>query len=239
MAGYPIHLVVSHALADSSFLCFVCCLALPHYIISPYSRRSTWNMLQSSREGRTIILTTHFMEEADMLGDRIGIMGKGKLLCCGTSMYLKKQHGAGYSLNIETLSKCDEVAVNALIGQHIPDYLVQSSVGKEKSFQLPMQDSPAFPALFSELDQQKDTLGIVDYGLSVTTMESVFLKVIGEDSAGSDAEPLQHQSAASDGSAGSFAALETTTASRDKQGAAQRCCKHVLAMYMKRFHYGR
>ena len=81
-------------------------------------------MLQSSREGRTIILTTHFMEEADMLGDRIGIMGKGKLLCCGTSMFLKKQHGAGYTLTIEAQAKCDEAAINALISQHVPNFVV-------------------------------------------------------------------------------------------------------------------
>ena len=173
-----------------------------------------------------------------MLGDRIGIMGKGKLLCCGTSMFLKKQHGAGYTLTIETQAKCDEAAINALISQHVPNFVVQSSVGKEKAFQLPMDDSPNFPALFEALDQQKDGLGIVDYGLSITTMESVFLKVIGEDSAAND-EALQTNSGVGDGSLGSFAAFEATTASRDKQGGAQRCCKHMFAMYVKRFHYGR
>jgi ABC-type Na+ transport system ATPase subunit NatA len=40
--------------------------------MDPYSRRSTWNTLQSEKAGRVMILTTHFMEEADLLGDRIG-----------------------------------------------------------------------------------------------------------------------------------------------------------------------
>ena len=42
--------------------------------MDPYSRRSTWQMLKNAREGRIMILTTHFMDEADLLGDRIGIM---------------------------------------------------------------------------------------------------------------------------------------------------------------------
>ena len=40
----------------------------------PYSRRMIWNLLRNYREDRIIILTTHFMDEADLLGDRIGIM---------------------------------------------------------------------------------------------------------------------------------------------------------------------
>ena len=42
--------------------------------MDPYSRRMIWNLLRNSREDRIIILTTHFMDEADLLGDRIGIM---------------------------------------------------------------------------------------------------------------------------------------------------------------------
>ena len=41
--------------------------------MDPYSRRMIWNLLRNYRENRVIILTTHFMDEAD-LGDRIGIM---------------------------------------------------------------------------------------------------------------------------------------------------------------------
>ena len=58
--------------------------------MDPYSRRFTWNVIRQYREGRTIVLTTHFMDEADLLGDRIAIMGDGRLICCGSSLYLKK-----------------------------------------------------------------------------------------------------------------------------------------------------
>ena len=54
------------------------------------ARREMWDMLKNYREGRVIILTTHYMEEADNLGDRIGIMSYGRLICCGTPDYLKE-----------------------------------------------------------------------------------------------------------------------------------------------------
>ena len=64
------------------------------------ARRSLWDMLKNYRNNRIIILTTHYMDEADVLGDRIGIMGKGKILCLGTSLFLKNRYGAGYKLTM-------------------------------------------------------------------------------------------------------------------------------------------
>ena len=40
------------------------------------------------------------MDEADVLGDRIGIMAKGKIVCLGTSLFLKNRYGAGYKLTM-------------------------------------------------------------------------------------------------------------------------------------------
>jgi ATP-binding cassette subfamily A (ABC1) protein 3 len=64
-----------------------------------------WDKLKEYKEGRIIILTTHFMDEADYLGDRIGIMGDGRIKTCGTSMFLKKRFGVGYTLDIFTKGK--------------------------------------------------------------------------------------------------------------------------------------
>ncbi|GFO27747.1 ATP-binding cassette sub-family a member 3 [Plakobranchus ocellatus] len=58
--------------------------------MDPAARRQTWNVLQNARQGRTILLSTHYMDEADLLGDRIAIMAKGIIKCCGSSMFLKK-----------------------------------------------------------------------------------------------------------------------------------------------------
>ena len=53
------------------------------------ARRQVWNMLKKYKQNRIILLTTHYMDEADILGDRIAIMKSGKLECLGTSMFLK------------------------------------------------------------------------------------------------------------------------------------------------------
>ncbi len=66
-----------------------------------YSRRSIWKILEKIRqEERTIILTTHHLDEAEILADRIGIMSKGELLAVGTSDFIKKKFGEGYTLRL-------------------------------------------------------------------------------------------------------------------------------------------
>ena len=55
------------------------------------ARRQMWDLLDRYKEYRVIILTTHYMDEADLLGDRIGIMSEGRLICCGSSLFLKNR----------------------------------------------------------------------------------------------------------------------------------------------------
>lgn len=62
------------------------------------ARRALWNMLRKYRRDRIIILTTHYMDEADVLGDRIGIMAQGQLKCLGSSLFLKNKFGGGYKM---------------------------------------------------------------------------------------------------------------------------------------------
>lgn len=57
-------------------------------------------MLREYKKDRIIILTTHYMDEADILGDRIGIMTAGRITCLGSSMFLKNTFGVGYSMNL-------------------------------------------------------------------------------------------------------------------------------------------
>ena len=52
--------------------------------------------------GRAIVLTTHSMEEADVLGDRIAIMARGRLRCIGSSIHLKHRFGSGYQVQLQT-----------------------------------------------------------------------------------------------------------------------------------------
>lgn len=69
--------------------------------MDPTARRSIWDMLKKYKEGRIIILTTHYMDEADVLGDRIAIMSQGQIKCCGSSLFLKNKFGVGYLLQVE------------------------------------------------------------------------------------------------------------------------------------------
>ena len=62
------------------------------------ARRRLWDMLKDYKKDRIIILTTHNMDEADILGDRVGIMSGGRLVCLGTSIFLKNRYGYGYKL---------------------------------------------------------------------------------------------------------------------------------------------
>jgi len=66
--------------------------------MDPTSRRYLWDILKQGKNERVVVLTTHFMDEADYLGDRIGIIGDGRLICCGSPMFLKNKFGEGYNL---------------------------------------------------------------------------------------------------------------------------------------------
>ncbi|KAG8195500.1 hypothetical protein JTE90_010802 [Oedothorax gibbosus] len=68
--------------------------------VDPYARRSIWELLLKYKSGRTVILTTHHMDEADLLGDRIAVIANGKLRCCGSSLFLKTRFGNGYYLTL-------------------------------------------------------------------------------------------------------------------------------------------
>lgn len=61
--------------------------------MDPSARRRMWDFLRSKREGRIICITTHYMDEADVLADRVGIMKNGKLMAYGSTSFLKRQFG--------------------------------------------------------------------------------------------------------------------------------------------------
>jgi len=78
----------------------VCCVDEVSSGIDPLSRRKIWDILLSERGSRTIIMTTHFLDEADLLADNIAILSKGKLRAEGSSAQLKDTFGAGYCVHV-------------------------------------------------------------------------------------------------------------------------------------------
>jgi ATP-binding cassette subfamily A (ABC1) protein 3 len=161
--------------------------------MDPFSRRFTWNVIRQYRQGRCIILTTHFMDEADVLGDRIAIMAEGRLRCLGSALFLKKTYGVGYQLTIEKPPESSEGASEgkgdqldkklegAILG-NVPEGNLLTNVGTELSFQLPLGASSSFTPMFEQLDDEVEKGNIVTYGVSITTLDEVFLLVARGDS---------------------------------------------------------
>jgi ATP-binding cassette subfamily A (ABC1) protein 3 len=140
------------------------------------------------------------MDEADLLGDRIAIMSKGRVKCCGSSLFLKSKFGAGYHLTLVRSSVASMMSPEPLlqvIKQHVPTahlelqvsglillYTLTAKTSKcqhfqvstELSFVLPSKEIANFESLFNVLESRQKELGIESYGASVTTMEEVFIK---------------------------------------------------------------
>jgi ABC-type multidrug transport system ATPase subunit len=62
------------------------------------SRNAFWEIIRGFKQNRCIVLSTHHLEEAEKLSDRIGIISEGKLLVLGTSQYIKNKFGVGYTV---------------------------------------------------------------------------------------------------------------------------------------------
>lgn len=62
--------------------------------------RYVWDIIESVKKGRVIVLIIYFMEEVDVLGDRVGIMVKGRFRCIGIFIRLKLRFGIGFIVNL-------------------------------------------------------------------------------------------------------------------------------------------
>ncbi|KAG2423312.1 hypothetical protein HXX76_015459 [Chlamydomonas incerta] len=170
--------------------------------MDPISRRYVWDIIQEAKPGRAIVLTTHSMEEADILGDRIAIMARGKLRCIGTSLRLKQRFGSGYTLAVSVTAAASghsaypasqygangEPSTPAVIERRVAG--VKRFFAERLGLAAPVEESKAYlvylvdrerePQLngfLKDLEAQRDTLGITDVQLSLTSLEEVFLNI--------------------------------------------------------------
>nr|XP_046241636.1 ATP-binding cassette sub-family A member 2 isoform X1 [Scatophagus argus] len=174
--------------------------------VDPYARRAIWDLILKYKQGRTILLSTHHMDEADLLGDRIAIISHGKLKCCGSPLFLKSTYGDGYKLTLvkkqsegpgqgsplqppsslspsSSLSPCSEARVTQFIRQFVASCLLVSDSNTELSYVLPSEavKKGCFERLFQALEHSLDSLALTSFGVMDTTLEEVFLKVSEED----------------------------------------------------------
>ncbi|TPX30746.1 hypothetical protein SmJEL517_g05762 [Synchytrium microbalum] len=147
--------------------------------LDPEVRRLVWDVINEARVGKTIVLTTHSMEEASVLAQRIGIMAKGTLRVLGNQQHLKTLYGSGFRVYfIAPEERVDEASayVESLLpaGWHKVD-----AFSTNVSYEFPSTNG-VIATLFSEMEANKERVGISDWGCSQTTLDEVFLKIISE-----------------------------------------------------------
>ncbi|NWU12884.1 ABCA9 protein, partial [Cephalopterus ornatus] len=155
--------------------------------LDPLSRHQVWSLLREHRAGRVILFSTQFMDEADILADRKAFISHGRLKCVGSSLFLKKKWGICYHLRIHVSESCDLENVTSQVKQYIPNATFSGHSQYELRYKLPLENVNKFPDLFSGLDSCSEQ-GIINYGVSMTTLEDVFLKLEGEDTADQEGE---------------------------------------------------
>lgn len=95
--------------------------------------------------------------------------------------------GVGYNLVMTRSStECNDATVSSLVAKHVPQAVLLSSAGGEIAFQLPLSNKGAFTHLFQELEDKKNELHIGGYGVSMTTLEEVFLRLAGDGAVADD-----------------------------------------------------
>ena len=168
------------------------------------SRRNLWDILKRQSEKKIIILTTHYMEEASVLGKRIGIINAGKMKCIGTPLFLIERFGRFMSLNITKEEGADNGKIINFIGERAKD-IDYEILSEEILFRIPKSNySPDngenltltenssddkrtstsnfnLTKFFDDLDNNLNELGIKTYSASMPTLEDVFLNVAQDD----------------------------------------------------------
>ncbi|CAK1584899.1 unnamed protein product [Parnassius mnemosyne] len=141
------------------------------------TRRSLWDLLLSLRGDRCVLLSTHFMEEADALGDRVAALHAGRLRCHATTMHLKRALGTGYRLSFTTIGVPKEEAITKVVKSQVTDASVKEKSLNTITYNLPAKNSSNFPQLFKTLESKRSELAIDSIGVGISTLEEVFLKL--------------------------------------------------------------
>ncbi len=144
--------------------------------LDPQARRHLWDLVdQLKQAGRTIILTTHYMEEAERLCDRVAIMDHGRVIAQGTTQQLIASLGAEHVVEF-AVAECETSEVNVAPLLAIPG--VQSHRVDAGLHQLSVVElHTAVPAIFAALDNQG--LELSEFRTHSATLEDVFVRLTG------------------------------------------------------------
>eukprot|EP01080_Neovahlkampfia_damariscottae_P010983 gene10983-3689_t len=147
--------------------------------LDPYTKREMWKLISDLKKQKCVLLSTHSLEEADVLCDRIGIMSKGKLQCIGSPIHLKNKFGNKYHLMIN----CEKTKVNSVkdyIISILPSSKIGRSFGGNLIFSIDKSDMKIID-LIHEIEDHKKENGIDEWAVSDTTLEDVFMNIVNID----------------------------------------------------------
>lgn len=198
--------------------------------MDPAGRRALWDLLIAEKKGRTILLTTHHMDEADVLGDRIAIMAEGQLRTVGSSFFLKKKFGTGYKLICVKEPECDANLTLEVLKEYAPDASMESNAQTEAVFIISESHLPKFQHIFKRLENEAKQLKISSFGCSLSTLEEVFLKLGTDSNTANDEEQT-------DGATNSATIILNDSTTSAKVTGATLMMYQTEAMFLKKFHY--
>eukprot|EP01102_Stenamoeba_stenopodia_P007614 TRINITY_DN2137_c0_g1_i1.p1 TRINITY_DN2137_c0_g1~~TRINITY_DN2137_c0_g1_i1.p1 ORF type:complete len:837 (+),score=142.68 TRINITY_DN2137_c0_g1_i1:235-2745(+) len=145
--------------------------------MDPLSRRHVWQLIQRLKQNRIVLLTTHSMEEADVLGDRIGIMAKGRLRCIGNSLYLKNKFGDGFRVNLQAPIP-QMSALKAYVASTLPTATIHTETGGMITYKVGVDVIDQVTEFFQMLENGDPRASfILEWGISNTTLEEVFFTI--------------------------------------------------------------
>ena len=148
--------------------------------MDPISRKTLWEFLKNYQKNKIILVTTHYLEEAEFLGDRIGIMSDGQFICCGTSSFLKSKYPCGFNINLLVNSNKFTEEKKKKIFEEIKRYEsnLQIRIASKSIFSLNLQaNNEHIFNIFKFIEKSKKEFGIEDYTVASTSLEDVFLKI--------------------------------------------------------------
>ncbi|XP_073329250.1 uncharacterized protein abca12 [Pagrus major] len=167
--------------------------------VDPCSRRSIWDIVIQHKKNRTIIMSTHHLDEAEVLSDRIAFLERGGLKCCGSPLYLKDKLGQGYKLTLtkkmlnQESEQIDNAELKTFIQAHLPEARLKEAQGGDLVYSLPpfsSSNASSYRSLLTALDSNLDALQLGGYGISDTTLEEVFLQLTHDNTEARPEDPL-------------------------------------------------
>jgi len=145
--------------------------------LDPASKRQLWDLISHQKKKCMLLLTTHAMEEADALCDRLGIIVDGELKCIGASSELKQKFGGGYKVSITVTDSQYENDAKQLLLSLAPNARIINSLAGTTKYEIAKHELQ-LSSFFNQFENSKEKYHIRDWGISNTTLEEVFQKIM-------------------------------------------------------------